>query len=1477
MELLGTFWQRIASHLATDRQTSTPGPRSCRFEQMEPRRLLAADLHLGAVYFEEATGDDTEADVIEVTYEGGVAGTQLTRLVIDGDKKGNGRHEGDIFFDTAAGGLGAFEHVGLTIESSDGFDVKSVAVADGGSQIAFTFIGFDPGEKLVFSIDVDEIGFIDDEAGTIDTTSVVEGGEFQRTRMTAEFTAPHYALASLETVFWDSFDANFAAAAATAGSTLDLPGDPYIAEDNLSDRTAGAVVHDAQTPLPIAISGTVFVDQDLNNVQSPGENGIAGVAVGLWVFDAAADTYLDTGRVATTDGVGDYRFDSDAGAILPGRYEIRETQPTGFFSVGASAGTVDGAAVGVVLDADTISRVEVVGGQDSIDNDFAEALPAVISGRVHASTDGDCVFDPEDIPLANVQIDLLDTQGNLVATTFTDEDGRYTFDNIAPGEYQIFEHQPAGYFDGDEHVGTAGGTSDGDDTISGIRLTSGAVAVDYDFCEHVGVDLSGFVYHDADNNGVFDTSETGIAGAVLKLLDAAGNATGATATTDTRGFYAFRSLQPGVYGVAELQPSGYLDGLDTPGNQGGTAHNPGDRITDVVLPMAHDGENYNFGELLPGSISGRVHASTDGDCVFDPEDIPLANVQIDLLDTQGNLIATTFTDEGGQYTFDNVAPGEYQIFEHQPPGYFDGDEHVGTAGGTSDGVDTISGIRLTSGAVAVDYDFCEHVGIDLSGFVYHDADNDGVFDADELGIAGVELNLLDAQGNETGATASTDDAGFYVFHTLRPGVYGVAEVQPSDYLDGLDTPGNFGGTAHNPGDRITDVALLIARDGENYNFGELLPSSIGGRVFVDADHDWQFSPGDPVIEGVAVELVDDAGSVIATTTTESDGEYRFTDLPSGVYGVHEIQPDGYFQGDEHIGSGGGELVDTDHIGQIVILSDMHLVDYDFTEVPPASLSGFVFQDGEKLNTVDGKAPDNLHELRDGRRTEDDTPLGGVTLELRHGVTGEPIQASAALPGTYALGPIHTTTDAQGFYQFVGLPPGTYAVFEVHPAGFVDGVDTAGSLGGLAVNPSDHLNPLALSQLTVDPADDAILRIPLVANAQSTENNFSEVRIGRVPIPPEPPTPEPDPAPILAPLADVPDVLNAAVLPPAAPPVALFELFAGSSRVIAYTWHLSVIDGGQPRGARGTNDVPMRFTHSRSAASAWHAMDMQQSEWTFAVANEQNPQTRRHVIFGNADAKPVSGDFNGDGITDVGVFLDGEWFIDLNGNGQWDEGDLWAKLGRRDDLPITGDWDGDGKIDIGIFGHAWPGDPLAIHREPGLPDHQNTTSMHRNNVSPMQDQVPARARMMRLTSQGKMRTDVIDHVFHYGVAGDTPVTGDWNGDGIDTIGVFRDGFWHIDVDGDGKSTQADGAIEFGRRGDLPVVGDWNGDGVDQIGVYRAGRWLLDTNGNRQLDAQDKVFELGGADDLPVTGDWDGDGVDEPGVYHRTAGRMTVAEN
>jgi hypothetical protein len=115
--------------------------------------------------------------------------------------------------------------------------------------------------------------------------------------------------------------------------------------------------------------------------------------------------------------------------------------------------------------------------------------------------------------------------------------------------------------------------------------------------------LSGNVYLDADNNGLFDSAagETGIANATVRLTgtNVDGAAVNLAAQTSTSGAYSFSNLRPGNYSLAEVQPAGYLDGIDTFGTPGGTAGN--DVFSNIVLAAGVSGMNNNFGEspLLP--------------------------------------------------------------------------------------------------------------------------------------------------------------------------------------------------------------------------------------------------------------------------------------------------------------------------------------------------------------------------------------------------------------------------------------------------------------------------------------------------------------------------------------------------------------------------------------------------------------------------------------------------------------------------------------------------------------------------------------------------------------------------------------------------------------------------------------------------------------------------------------------------------------
>lgn len=115
-------------------------------------------------------------------------------------------------------------------------------------------------------------------------------------------------------------------------------------------------------------------------------------------------------------------------------------------------------------------------------------------------------------------------------------------------------------------------------------------------------------------------------------------------------------------------------------------------------------------------------------------------------------------------------------------------------------------------------------------------------------------------------------------------------------------------------------------------------------------------------------------------------------------------------------------------------------------------------------------------------------------------------------------------------------------------------------------------------------------------------------------------------------------------------------------------------------------------------------------------------------------------------------------------------------------------------------------------------------------------------------------------FSYGNAGDIPVAGDWDGDGIDTPGVVRGSVWYLNNNFDQTSDIP--AFSYGNVDDVPVVGDWDGDVVDTPGVVRGTVWYLNNNFDQTSDIPS--FSYGLVGDLPVVGDWDDEGVDTPGL-------------
>ncbi|HSJ70797.1 MAG TPA: hypothetical protein VLA29_04015 [Acidimicrobiia bacterium] len=130
-------------------------------------------------------------------------------------------------------------------------------------------------------------------------------------------------------------------------------------------------------------------------------------------------------------------------------------------------------------------------------------------------------------------------------------------------------------------------------------------------------------------------------------------------------------------------------------------------------------------------------------------------------------------------------------------------------------------------------------------------------------------------------------------------------------------------------------------------------------------------------------------------------------------------------------------------------------------------------------------------------------------------------------------------------------------------------------------------------------------------------------------------------------------------------------------------------------------------------------------------------------------------------------------------------------------------------------------------------------------------------------------------FYYGNPGDTPFMGDWDCDGIDTPGLYRQSDGYVYLRNANTQGNADVEFFFGNPNDVPLPGDFNGDGCDTVSLYRPSEqrfYIVNELGENDggLGAAEYSFLFGNPGDQPVLGDWDGDKVDEVGLHRASTG-------
>ncbi len=673
-----------------------------------------------------------------------------------------------------------------------------------------------------------------------------------------------------------------------------------------------------------AVGNFVWNDLNQNGIQDVGETGIEGVTVSL--LDASGNPVLDglsNPFTTTTAADGSWAITG----LSAGDYQVRFDTSTATDNLSYSL-TAQNQGADDTLDSDAGSNG--IQGQsqtttftlikDQINNDLDAGFIAsysVIGNRVWLDLDNDGVQDANEDGIANRTVQLTPPAGidlgagvGIPITTVTDVDGNYIFNHlpIANGYVVTVTNPPVGLTQSYDEDGTATANT------SVVNLTTPNqeyLTADFGYAPSSGT-VGDYIWSDVNGDGQQDPGEIGLAGVTVYLCTAANsspcNAASVgvvTTTTDATGKYLFTGLTLTDTYVVEIDSTALLAaGYTQTGDPDGTVDN------ETTVPPLNGSNNINldadFGYQPPTTPPESNNFSDIGDTVFndlngngvqDAGELGVPGVTVQLFVAGGGPIASIQTDVNGMYLFPSLPNGfDYTVLITDTNNVLNNFVQTADPDATLDNKSTL--LNLAADNLNQDFGYKPiRAGTGVIGDrIFHDIGTVGIQDALDQGLEGVVVTLTNNLTGDFIATTTTDENGNYIFSGLDATLTYKIKVDTTTLPNGgVGWSNNIDPDAGTASESVLDLSVPVNNIDLAQDFGyiSLIENTIMGTIWADNDGNGTLTDGTGTtpnelsngIDNVTVVLTDLNGNVLATTTSDVNGDYSFTNLPNGSYRV----------------------------------------------------------------------------------------------------------------------------------------------------------------------------------------------------------------------------------------------------------------------------------------------------------------------------------------------------------------------------------------------------------------------------------------------------------------------------------------------------------------------------------------------------------------------------------------------------------------
>lgn len=601
-------------------------------------------------------------------------------------------------------------------------------------------------------------------------------------------------------------------------------------------------------------------------------------------------------QLQATVAAGAYAFEE----LLPGSYTLSVSLPTGGTPAGEGWTGLDANGL-----RQATATVTVASGETLTVPELACISAAGVSGQVFIDANEDGALQAGETGVAGATVNLLDTTGAVYATTLTDGNGLWAFAGIPAGEWTVQVLPPDGVALLGQ-IGTSGisltGLSD-TLTLSGQDITGLSAAAT------AACTLEVNVFIDANTNGERGTYERRLSGVTLEAIRVLEDqeVVIATLSTNEEGEAVFSTLAPGTYKLRATLPDGY--GFGKKGKEIRATSSIMEMSSELVqvsqeFTVTHEtAAQVGIGVNTMAVVTGIVWMDENADGIWNEGEGVMPNVTVSLINEKDEQqVYTTQSGADGVYTLDQVRPGNYKLSFTCPEGWMF--TRYSSTGGERRSIITTEGRRTASKSINLEAGETldlQHVGMmreaTVEGMAFLDANYNGLYDAGEAPLAGVDVEIYKSNGDLVGSALSAEDGSFRLT-ALRPNDYRLRVILPDDgstFTTTVDASVTGNWLKARSGRRENSVDPLTLALGENKQVvvGAIYPGSITGTCYLDDNFSATMDEGEKVVSGLTVTLLDAEGNEVDKVKTSNKGVYTFKDLTPGTYQLSMQAKSGY--------------------------------------------------------------------------------------------------------------------------------------------------------------------------------------------------------------------------------------------------------------------------------------------------------------------------------------------------------------------------------------------------------------------------------------------------------------------------------------------------------------------------------------------------------------------------------------------------------